>query len=299
MSAPEPLREALAALADDWECKAELLVTRGGSSEPYSELLAAQHRLHAKPLRDLLDAHPAPVGVELTDAERRDLSVALYGRGHEDWLTAGPLLEAVKRIIAARQAPIMLDRKAVLTTVLSVLTNGDNYPLSTAIALWGRDCAPLGNLVTDAVLALPGVTVAPDENVVARALSEHRFPGEFLTALGEAWVICSCGERVNLEVVGGRHVVVEGAARAFEEHQSAAVMNHLHAATNPPVDLAEDTDAATPAPAMQNLILCGNDCGHDHNSENGPSGHCSKHGPEPVPYLYYCHRCHADRIGGE
>jgi hypothetical protein len=36
------------------------------------------------------------------------------------------------------------------------------------------------------------------------------------------------------------------------------------------------------------VILCGNNCGHDHDSLNGPSGCCSEHGP----YLYYCYDCH-------
>lgn len=36
------------------------------------------------------------------------------------------------------------------------------------------------------------------------------------------------------------------------------------------------------------IILCGNGCGHDHDSPNGPSGCCTEHGP----YLYYCPDCH-------
>jgi hypothetical protein len=36
------------------------------------------------------------------------------------------------------------------------------------------------------------------------------------------------------------------------------------------------------------ILLCGNGCGHNHNSPNGPSGCCAEHGP----YLYYCPTCH-------
>lgn len=36
------------------------------------------------------------------------------------------------------------------------------------------------------------------------------------------------------------------------------------------------------------IILCGNTCGHDHESLNGPTGCCLIHGP----YMYFCHECH-------
>lgn len=36
------------------------------------------------------------------------------------------------------------------------------------------------------------------------------------------------------------------------------------------------------------IVLCGNGCGHNHDSPNGPSGCCKEHGP----YLYYCNVCH-------
>ena len=36
------------------------------------------------------------------------------------------------------------------------------------------------------------------------------------------------------------------------------------------------------------VILCGPTCGHDHDSLNGPTGCCPKHGP----YMYYCPKCH-------
>jgi len=39
---------------------------------------------------------------------------------------------------------------------------------------------------------------------------------------------------------------------------------------------------------MPEIIVCCAQCGHDHNSPNGPSGCCSEHGP----YLYYCGDCH-------
>lgn len=38
---------------------------------------------------------------------------------------------------------------------------------------------------------------------------------------------------------------------------------------------------------MSRIIVCGNDCGHDHESANGPSGCCSEHGP----FLYSCPEC--------
>lgn len=41
---------------------------------------------------------------------------------------------------------------------------------------------------------------------------------------------------------------------------------------------------------MSAAILCGNGCGHDHNSPNGPSGCCDRHGA----YLYYCPDCHGE-----
>lgn len=40
----------------------------------------------------------------LAEAEREQLSVALYGRGRPDWMVAGPVMEAVGRIVAAREA---------------------------------------------------------------------------------------------------------------------------------------------------------------------------------------------------
>lgn len=39
---------------------------------------------------------------------------------------------------------------------------------------------------------------------------------------------------------------------------------------------------------MSSVILCCAQCGHDHNSSNGPSGCCDRHGP----YLYFCGDCH-------
>jgi hypothetical protein len=39
------------------------------------------------------------------------------------------------------------------------------------------------------------------------------------------------------------------------------------------------------------IVLCGNGCGHDHNSANGPSGCCTRN-PEHGPYLYFCRPCH-------
>lgn len=39
--------------------------------------------------------------------------------------------------------------------------------------------------------------------------------------------------------------------------------------------------------AQDKVILCGNSCGHDHDSPNGPSGCCAEHGP----YMYYCYEC--------
>ena len=40
------------------------------------------------------------------------------------------------------------------------------------------------------------------------------------------------------------------------------------------------------------FIPCGSTCGHDHDSPNGPSGCCDKHGP----YLYSCPDCQADWV---
>ena len=36
------------------------------------------------------------------------------------------------------------------------------------------------------------------------------------------------------------------------------------------------------------VILCGNSCGHNHDSLNGPTGCCPEHGP----YMYFCNDCH-------
>ena len=36
------------------------------------------------------------------------------------------------------------------------------------------------------------------------------------------------------------------------------------------------------------VVLCGNGCGHNHDSPNGPTGCCDKHGP----YMYFCGDCH-------
>lgn len=35
------------------------------------------------------------------------------------------------------------------------------------------------------------------------------------------------------------------------------------------------------------MILCGNSCGHNHDSPNGPTGCCDSHGP----YMYFCGEC--------
>ena len=39
------------------------------------------------------------------------------------------------------------------------------------------------------------------------------------------------------------------------------------------------------------IIICGSTCGHNHESPNGPTGCCAKHGP----YMYFCADCHAER----
>lgn len=41
----------------------------------------------------------------------------------------------------------------------------------------------------------------------------------------------------------------------------------------------------------EEVILCGNGCGHDHNAPNGPSGCCTRN-PDHGPYLYFCGPCH-------
>lgn len=38
---------------------------------------------------------------------------------------------------------------------------------------------------------------------------------------------------------------------------------------------------------MDQIIICGNTCGHDHESANGPTGCCSEHGP----FMYFCGEC--------
>lgn len=109
-AAPDPLREALTALADEWE----------RDLEPAGDTLRA-----------LLDAHPAPEGVTLTEAERASLVRHQAGQGGDldlwicfdcEWedpereLGIGGLRRheahadavqdaAVERILAARQAP--------------------------------------------------------------------------------------------------------------------------------------------------------------------------------------------------
>ena len=40
---------------------------------------------------------------------------------------------------------------------------------------------------------------------------------------------------------------------------------------------------------MSRIIVCGNTCGHNHESANGPTGCCADHGP----YMYYCADCSA------
>ena len=40
------------------------------------------------------------------------------------------------------------------------------------------------------------------------------------------------------------------------------------------------------------FVLCGSTCRHNHDSPNGPSGCCDKHGP----YLYSCPDCQADWV---
>ena len=40
---------------------------------------------------------------------------------------------------------------------------------------------------------------------------------------------------------------------------------------------------------MSEVFICGNDCEHNHDSPNGPTGCCPEgHGP----YMYYCQDCH-------
>ncbi len=36
------------------------------------------------------------------------------------------------------------------------------------------------------------------------------------------------------------------------------------------------------------IVLCGNGCGHNHESANGPTGCCDEHGA----YMYFCGACH-------
>lgn len=39
---------------------------------------------------------------------------------------------------------------------------------------------------------------------------------------------------------------------------------------------------------MNKVMVCGNSCGHNHDSLNGPTGCCPQHGP----YMYFCNDCH-------
>lgn len=48
-----------------------------------------------------------------------------------------------------------------------------------------------------------------------------------------------------------------------------------------------DTENGPQKPA-QRVILCGNTCGHNHESVNGPTGCCPEHGP----FMYFCAECH-------
>ena len=41
---------------------------------------------------------------------------------------------------------------------------------------------------------------------------------------------------------------------------------------------------------MSKIIVCGNNCGHNHEAINGPTGCCAKHGP----YMYFCNDCHEE-----
>jgi hypothetical protein len=60
---------------------------------------------------------------------------------------------------------------------------------------------------------------SPDVETV---LAQHRHPGEFLTVFGEAWLVCSCGTRIDLPVRDNK-VSSDEAATLFEAHQAAAL----------------------------------------------------------------------------
>jgi hypothetical protein len=65
----------------------------------------------------------------------------------------------------------------------------------------------------------PADAPSPDVETV---LAEHRKPGEFLTVFGEAWVMCSCGTRIDLPVRDDK-VSNDDAATLFEAHLAAAL----------------------------------------------------------------------------
>lgn len=65
----------------------------------------------------------------------------------------------------------------------------------------------------------------PDFDTIQRVtdvLSEHRHPGELLTVLGDAWMTCGCGAKIDLPVKEGR-VSRLHANRLFEAHQAQAI----------------------------------------------------------------------------
>jgi hypothetical protein len=62
-----------------------------------------------------------------------------------------------------------------------------------------------------------------DSEALAALLTLHRRPAEALTVFGEAWMVCGCGERIDIPVRDGR-VSQREMHQLHDAHATAAVL---------------------------------------------------------------------------
>lgn len=70
---------------------------------------------------------------------------------------------------------------------------------------------------------IPATPDAGDVEALTRVLIEHAHPGEILTVFGEAWIVCGCGQKIDIPVVDD-HVSKPEVDRLHAAHVAASVI---------------------------------------------------------------------------
>lgn len=221
MTAPDPLREAVARRLFSWDTEEhpEPKPTWGNLAEHQREVW----RSGADAVLALLDARPAPEGVTLTEAEWEELRSRCPACSGLGCVGCEDVASSVERIIAARQAPTALDREAVIGSIHRALAPRMMEVFEAVTGSQAKYDALL-DLLADAVLAaLPGVTQAPtvafDVETVGGELDRH---GYVRTTAGHE---CPCGH-VYCEQPPGAYMEPDRGwlNEAIRDHKAAAVV---------------------------------------------------------------------------